>query len=388
MVLRRLAVLATCSVLFVAVGATQAEAAPSGHGCRVPPVIASKLDAIVAAVRQMSVPGVAVAVDQPGTGAYVVTSGTRDGHRRVNAETKFRIGSITKTFTATEILILVDRGLLSLDDTLDRWQPKVQYADRISIRMLLNMTSGIFDEGGPGSLLVALANQTPLRVWAPQEIVDLAIQQGPVAPPPSPWYYSDANYVILGMIAQAVTGTPINVLIEHDIIRPLHLTGTSYPTDPAIPAPAATGFYAEIGEGYVPATVYDPSLVGAAGAMISTLKDLQVWAPVFATGALLSPRLRHERLPTIPTGVEFGPLPGFGTQPLPVTYGLGIADAGGYLGHNGVVPGFTTEMWFNPTTRTTIVVMLNANVFNDALVAVDIADQTFVSIAEALPPDD
>src|SRR3712207_9190983 len=108
--------------------------------------------------------------------------------------TLFR-SSVTKTFTATVVLQLVDERRLALDDTLDTWLPQVQFADRITIRNLVNMTSGIFDEGGPGSLLVELAQAQRDRVWTPEEVVDLAVRQGPVGPPGGPFAYSDTNYV-------------------------------------------------------------------------------------------------------------------------------------------------------------------------------------------------
>jgi D-alanyl-D-alanine carboxypeptidase len=382
--LRRVAVLVACSLLVLTVEARAAAASPAGHGRPVPRAVRAELDAIVATVRQMGVPGVAVAVNGPCVGSYVSTSGTRDGRRALNPQTKFRIGSITKTFTATVILQLVDRGLLSLDDTVDRWQPKLQHADQITIRMLLNMTSGIFDEGGQGSLLSELVAQDPGRVWAPQEIIDLAIRQGPVAAPPSPFYYSDTNYVLLGMIAQAVTGMPIGVLIERQILRPLHLTGTSYPSTATIPPPAAIGYVVEPDERVLVSAVYDPSMFAGAGAVISTLKDLQVWARALATGALLSPQMRAEQRQFNATGGAFGPLAGFGSESLPLSYGLGLVNAGGYLGHNGIVPGFTAEMWFDPATGTTIVVLMNALVFNDVPALVDVAGQVFVSIANVL----
>lgn len=378
--------------LLVATVTGTAEAGPGslqGRGRPLPGDVRAELEVLVDEVLGV-IPGLALAVERPGLGRFVVTAGDRtlEPGRPVTSSTKFRIGSVTKTFTATVVLQLVEEGRLSLDDTLDRWLPEVQFADRITVRMLLNMTSGIFDEGGPGSRLVALATADPDRVWTPHEVVDLAIQDGPVAPPGGAFSYSDTNYVILGIIAHEVTRTPIQRLIESRIIRPLHLTGTSYPVTAEIPPPAATGYVTVEGEGQGEALVLHPSVYGAAGAMISTLHDLRIWARAYATGALLSPATRALQRQTVPTDVVFAPLPGLGQLPeLTARYGLGIIEIDGYLGHNGIVSGFTTQLWHDPGTGTTIVALLNGEYFipdQGSLVLEPVAEGLFTAVADVL----
>lgn len=262
------------------------------------------------------------------------------------------------------ILKLVQSHRLRLNDPISTWEPGVPNARRITIRMLLNMTSGIWDEGGvgpdgqPSSLSTLIeqncgttgSEQRCSRYWPPQTIVNLAIQDsknvthGP-AYPPGVWYYSDTNYVILAIIAQDVTGKPFGVLLKDLVLDPLHLNQTSFPTRTlALPAPSATGHRININSdnqftGYVAQLQPSPSALFGAGNVVSTVHDLQVWARALATGALLTPRLQRLRLQLVQTGLEFSPL--VDTSPtigLPVQYGLGIADAGGMLGHKGSCP--------------------------------------------------
>ncbi len=343
------------------------------------------LQRVVSVVRDnYHVPGMAVAVTVPGEGSWVKASGLADTSTKqaLDVNDKFRIGSITKTFTATVVLQLVQEGKLSLSAPINRWVPKVQNAKSITVRMLLNMTSGIYDEGGPGSGLAKRATINPSKVWAPQEIVMLAIVHGP-AGPPGRFEYSDTNYVILGIIARAVSGKPIQSLIVSQILKPLHLANTGYPTTPTMPGLATTGYYISSGR-LIPAPRYDPSVFGAAGAMISTLGDLQTWAKALATGALLNPRTQQQGSRFSAAGT-FPPLPGAGISAgLPVKYGLGIFSLGGLLGHNGSYPGWTSDMFYLPARKATIVVLLNG--LDPKLQGTTISDAATVSLAQIVLP--
>jgi D-alanyl-D-alanine carboxypeptidase len=309
----------------------------------------------------------------------------------------FRVGSVTKTFTATVILELVDRHALNLNDSISKWEPRVPNARRISIRMLLNMTSGIWDEGGAGSLLTKWIGQhcgqrpSPgcSRYWSPQSLVDLAIKQGP-AYPPGIYNYSDTNYVLLAMIAQRVTHTPFGSLLRRLVFDPLHLRHTSFPTRTlAMPQPAAAGYLPvptgagnTIG-GYEPGPLLSPSALFGAGNIISTLGDLQVWAKALGTGSLLKPTTQRLRLQVHSTPSLFQALAGTGLESgLMVSYGLGVADAGGLLGHNGIVapPGYTSELWYLPRQRASVVVLLNS--ITPCTGSAELADATSASLAQ------
>jgi D-alanyl-D-alanine carboxypeptidase len=344
------------------------------------PAITAQLDRVVSLGRQAGLPGVVAAVSIDGGGAWQQASGsaTTGANQPVTRATHFRIGSITKTFTGTVILQLVDQGRLSLSDTIDRWEPRVQNARRITVEMLLNMTSGLADEGGPGSDLLKEMVAHPTQPVTAQHIVDLAIAQGPHSAPGQSVYYSDTNFVILGVIAQAVTGQPIGQLITHRVIARLGLGQTSYPSGPAMPAPATTGAIVQNGRPTaVPAI--DPSYFGAAGSMISTVGDLTKWAKALATGATLKPATAQARLQFRPL-TAFPTLPGTPSGVAPLSYGVGLANLGGLLGHNGIVPGYEADAWYLPSRKITVVVLGNGEPVTGAGLQ-QVTDEMTVSIA-------
>jgi D-alanyl-D-alanine carboxypeptidase len=346
------------------------------------------LKAVLKTVAGFNVPGYVVGVTGGDVGRFERAFGFANvqRQRKMSLDTRFRIGSISKTFTATVILRLVERGRLHLDDPISIWEPKLPNAKRITIRRLLDMTSGIWDEGGlgpegqPSSLVKQelascyFPKQDPTvcgRYWRPQQLVNLAIQDSQnithgAAFPPGVWYYSDTNYILLAIIAQRVTHKPFSELLKRYVLDPLHLRNTSFRTHHTGGSRLSTGYQLTVNPTtdkleYVPQVQPSPSSYFGAGNVVSTLHDLEIWARALGTGELLTPRMQRLRLKLIQTGFGFTGLQNFG-QPtaLPVQYGLGIASSGGMLGHNGEVPGFLSEMWYLPRVHGTVVVFLNA----------------------------
>jgi D-alanyl-D-alanine carboxypeptidase len=375
--MKRLAVCISIAVAVSVLAATcAAQAAPRSRAA-----IVQRLNATVSAIDELNVPGAVIGITGDAVGRYQRAFGVAAPGVRMTPDSEFRIGSITKTFTATAILELVDRGKLKLGDRLSRWFPRVAFSRVITIRQLLNMTSGIWDEGGAGSLLSSWINAHCVtgqpspdcgRYWSPQQIVNLAIRQGPQYRP-GIWSYSDTNYVLLAAIAQRVTHKPFWLLLRQMIFAPLGLHHTFFPTSSLhVPAPATVGYQTVpvtnkkgrvVGFRYVPGPVLSPSTLFGAGAMISTLGDLQVWAKALATGALLTPKTQALRMQFLPTPFIEYPLLGSGVDTgYTLTYGLGLANAGGMLGHNGVVdpPGYTTELWYSPKQHGSLVLLFNS----------------------------
>jgi D-alanyl-D-alanine carboxypeptidase len=248
-----------------------------------------------------NVPGTAVGVWVPQRGAFVRAYGRSD--LRTSAPflltDHVRMASITKTFTATEILRLVDRKLLSLDsDRLNQFVPGVPYADQITVRQLLNMTAGVFDYTTDPAF-TAQFDANPLMSFTPQDFLAIINKPGnnPAFAPGTPGksQYSDSNYFLLGLIIEKVTHQPLEMVLDEDVVERARLDHTSYPTTPTIPRPLARG-YVPIGSGLRDVTAVNPGVAGGAGAMISTLPDLRVWAHVLATGTLLSPETQRQRL--------------------------------------------------------------------------------------------
>lgn len=390
------AAVAGAAVLAAACTPVTSQPAIAAAACGHPfsPRIQDKLRNVAAVVRHTyHVPGIAVAVAVPGEGCWVNVSGFANTAVRLplTMQDAFPIGSITKTFTATVILQLVQQGKLSLSAPISRWVPYVQHAHRITIRMLLQMTSGIYDEPGLRLLKQMLGN--PGKAWTPQQVVRLAVAHGPHGPP-GRFYYSNTNYMILGMVAQAVTGQPIQELISTRILRPLHLNHTSFPTAAALPHPVVQGYGMANGQVAAVTPAYNSrapiSVAGAAYAMTSTVGDLRVWVPALATGSLLSAAVQRQRLRLIPaSGLgSFRPFRGNpGTAALPEQYGLGIASVGGLLGHDGSVPGYTADMFYLPAKKAAVIVLVNGrNTTFEAFHGETVSDAAAVSIAQIVLP--
>jgi D-alanyl-D-alanine carboxypeptidase len=372
----------------VSTAASSSTSEPGSPVNTFPASTASQLENVVQVARNTyDLPGLAVWVSAPGKERWMGAYGLADVStgRSLELGDHLPIGSVTKTFTATVILRLVEEGRLGLSDPIAKWVPQVQNASQITVKMLLNMTSGIYDEGAPGSALAHQAKAQPNQPISPQEIVALAVAHGP-AGPPGQYEYSDTNYVILGIIAQDVTHQSIEQLIQSEILKPLHLDQTSFPTTATLPSPSATGYLVGAGAPQ-PYPVYDPSYLWSAGAMVSTPGDMATWAKALATGQLLSPQMQNERVDVgAPIG-SFVALPQAGqstsSQPsLPVAYGLGVFSLGAFLGHNGINNSYTDDVFYMPSRQITIVVMANGN--NTAVLGQTVTDAATVSIADIL----
>ena len=251
-------------------------------------------------------------------GVWRATSGVAelDTEEAVPVRGAFRVGSITKTFVATLVLQLVGERRLQLDDTVEKWLPGVvPGGQRISVRHLLNHTSGVFDYL---HTLPFPPSQEFLdnrwRTWTAAEMVQRAVANPPTFEPPGlSFKYSNTNYLLLGQIVEEVTGHSYGKEIERRIIGPLQLRGTSVPgTSPRIPGPHAHGYVPteQVGKmRLLDYTEMNPSVFGASGEMISTTRDLNRFFAALLGGNLLRDRLLDE-MKTV--GVDGG------------TYGLGL----------------------------------------------------------------
>ena len=287
-----------------------------------------------------------------GVSAEVTSSGSHDSARagtaRIGATKpmpengRFRIGSATKTFTATVVLQLVGEGRISLDDTVEQWLPGVVQGNgldgsRITVRQLLQHTSGIPDVPVPPALRSADGYRAErFRTYTPRELVRAAMRQ-PAEPSEVPgWSYSNTNYVLAAMIIREVTGRSWQREVHDRIIRPLALRDTAAPgTFPFIPGPHAhayAGFGTDTG---VDVTTLDPSMAVGSGSVISSTRDLNRFYAALLAGRLMRPEQLDEMTTTVPA-------PGLGAS-----YGLGLAEirlscGGSYFGHRGELLGYVT----------------------------------------------
>jgi D-alanyl-D-alanine carboxypeptidase len=264
---------------------------------------------------------------------------------------RFRVGSITKTFVATVTLQLVAERKLALDDSVDRWLPGlVPNGAHITVRQLLNHTSGLFDFGGDQDF-VRQAVRNPLRAWTPHEIIGIATAHPLNFEPGAGWSYSDTNYFVLGLIVEAATGRPLARELRLRILAPLHLRATSLPTAPRIAGRHAHGYFLRPLEDV---TIGSPSVQWAAGALVSNADDLARFYRALLGGRLL----RADLLRLMRTTVA-APLLGPGHA-----YGLGLqrlpSPCGTLWGHTGASPGYAADALNSKNGQRQVVVLVNA----------------------------
>jgi D-alanyl-D-alanine carboxypeptidase len=292
---------------------------------------------------------------------------------------RFRIGSITKSFVATVVLQLVGEGRLRLDDSVDHWLPGViPNGGHITVHELLNQTSGLFDylNGGDPTVMVPyFVNHDWDYVWKPLQLVAIATSHPPIFPPGTQWAYSNTNYIVLGLIVQAVTHDDPVSEIERRIIQPLELKSTSFPTtDPDIEGAHTHGYLTNVpptsgSPSTFDATRLSPSWAWTAGAIVSTVDDLARFQRALFTGELLRPTQLRELETTVPA------LPG-------VDYGLGVfkieTPCGPAWGHNGDFIGYLSIALTSSDGSRQLVLSLNSdrilspqttNDFNAAIIA-------------------
>ncbi|MFE9353057.1 serine hydrolase domain-containing protein [Streptomyces olivaceoviridis] len=323
------------------------------------PAVTRQLDATVRRVmREAHVPGVTVGIWTPGQEGYVRSFGVADKAtgRRMTPDLYTRIGSETKTFTVTALLQLVDQGKVGLDDTIGTYVGGVPDGDRITLRQLAGMRSGLFNYSEDDDFIKALTSD-PRRPFTPRQLLDYAFRHPVLFPPGEKFFYSNTNLILLGLVVEKESGRHLGDYIRRHILGPAGMRHTLFPQGSGFPAPHAQGYTDQTANGKVAdAADWNPSWGWAAGAMISTLDDLRVWAPTVVTGELpcggrlISPATQKQRLITPAT-----PIPGTG-------YGLGIFDVQGWIGHNGSLPGYESLTVYLPATRTTLVVLLNTDI--------------------------
>ncbi|MEI6050375.1 MAG: serine hydrolase domain-containing protein [Bacteroidota bacterium] len=303
-------------------------------------------------IQNTQVPGlVALVVDHKRGIDWLYAAGVsnKETNAPMDVNHTFRIASNTKTFTGTVLLQLVDEGKIRLNDKLSKYFPLYPKADSITIKMLCNMTSGIYAYEIEEWTNAVKAN--PLRVWAPHEFADFAFSQPFFFSPGTGWQYANTNTIILGMIIEQVTGNTLESEITNRIIKPLKFTNTAFHTSGSdLPGNHGRGYDFEQLEVTGDVTEsYDFSMMWAAGAVHSTPRELQTYIEELVKGRFLSDTLQQRRLNDMIT-----------TSPIS-KYGLCLANLTSFYGHNGEVWGYTSSMWHSIKHDCTIIIYYNCD---------------------------
>jgi D-alanyl-D-alanine carboxypeptidase len=305
-------------------------------------------------------PGVLVGVWSP-RGNFVSATGVADlsTGAPLRTDMQFKIASQTKTFTANLVLQLVGERKVALDEHISKWVAGVPNGDRITIRQLLNHTSGLAD----GFTSPTVQKKVPTGCTVP-ELLTAEAKFRPVAPPGTKWSYSNYGYNLLGRVVELAGGQDLSTAVQQRIARPLGLRRTLLPTSGnGLSKPFTHGYgLGGVGPTEAPtasedATALPASCLWAHGGMVSTLSDMRVWSRALATGALLEPAVWAEAtknpVPFVFTGNYNGP----GTW----RYGLGFVESGGFIGGEGSFAGYESTTMYSPTRRTAIEVVSTKN---------------------------
>ncbi|MFD4852798.1 serine hydrolase domain-containing protein [Bacillus mycoides] len=291
---------------------------------------------------QLGTPGILAKTSNNGkTSSYTAGVADLSTKKSIKSEYRFRIGSVTKTFTATTVLQLVGENRIHLDDPIEKWLPGLIQGNgydgnQITIRQLLNHTSGIAEYLKSKDADIMNSKKT----YTAEEIVKIGLSLPPDFSPGKGWLYSNTGYVILGMLIEKITGNSYAEEIEKRIIEPLDLSNTFLPgNSPVIPGKNHARGYMKIDETseLKDMTYYNPSLANSAGDMISNADDLNKFFSFLLGGKLLKERELKEMLTTVPIeGKGVGDGYGLGIYETKLPNGVSV------WGHGGAIPGFTT----------------------------------------------
>lgn len=299
-----------------------------------------------------------IQVSMDGKLLYSAALGESAAGEPATTDMHFRNGAIAMTYMATVALQLVDENRLSLNDKVARWLPDLPAADKVTVEMLLNHTSGYPDYvADPGFLAAAKAE--PLRHWTAENLLSHAFNKSLIYPPGSNWNYSHTNYLALGAIIEKATGKPLAETIRARIVEPLGLRNTTSSATPAIPSPVLRAYTSERGA-HEESTFWDPSWTLPAGAVMTTdIADLRISAEAIMSGRLLSPSSfaaqTDKRL--VGLGNPGACSPGIcRTNSELARYGMGLLISGPWLLQNALFNGYSASIGMLPERGISIAV--------------------------------
>lgn len=286
-----------------------------------------------------------VAIAREGKVVYTKTVGESDieTHKKNSAATKYRVGSVTKTFTACLVLKAVEEGKLSLNQKIDKYFPTVENAAKISIEHLLYHRSGIFSFP-KSEEFQHYYTETKTK----KEMIDIIAKGKSVFEPDSAYEYSNSNYVLLSFILEDVYGKSFGEILQEKIIKPLKLKNTYFGHDAILKNNEAYSYGNENSGAWVKSPETDMTITMGAGCLISNSADLALFMESLFTDKIISAKSREQML-------QLKNNHGMGIDP------FRLADKIGY-GHFGAIDGSSSGMFYFPADKLTIATTSNGDV--------------------------
>ena len=346
----RMRVAATVLVACVGLVSGCSPSADDAGSTPLPEDVTSALETTLAeTMREYDVPGAAVEVCAPGyeDWSYAAGLADRESGKEMTTDLVWPIRSVTKSFTVTALLMLVDEGKLSLDDPIDNWVPDVPNGDKITVGQLAAMTSGVPEYTTQAWVKDYTAD--PTKNFTDQELIAYALAEPAMFEPGKKAVYVNTSTVLLGEVVAQESGQSFAEVLQTDVLDPLGLTSTEYPaTYDDWSGPHPTGYQPDE-DGALEAQDNNFTVFGPSGAMTSTLPDLCRWAGALGTGELLNEETQRARL----QGQKLAKGPEYDKY----AQGIGIID--GWVGHTGEGFGHSLLVMHQPDTGTNVVVAMN-----------------------------
>jgi D-alanyl-D-alanine carboxypeptidase len=315
-------------------------------------------------VKELDVPGIQASV-RVNNFYWHSASGSIDLKKKESLTEKhiLRIGSVTKNFTAAIILKLYEQGEISLDDIINKWFPEYPNSDLITIRQLLNHSSGIYNY----TENLWLGIQSVLwrnKKWNLDTLLKSTRNKEFYFSPGKEHHYSNTNYLILGLIIEKITGNPLSMVYREYIFEPKKLNNTFFIPYEETPEKLITGYdYDVIPLGTHKITPDETSFATlgfSAGAIVSTANDLRIWIDSLFKSGFLKEETLNEMMkyleaedPDVRRQIGYG-------------LGLRVLNIGGniFFGHTGTIPGFGAAVFYCPEKDCSAAIIGNASMFD------------------------
>jgi D-alanyl-D-alanine carboxypeptidase len=314
-------------------------------------------------------PGMNVGIATPDRRSMTVSIGYADleSQRALKPPDRMLAGSIGKTYVSAITLQLVEEGKLNLDEKIEKWlgaEPwfnRLPNAKTITLRMLMNHTSGIPEHVLHKDFIKALKEQ-PDKVWKPEELIAFILNREPLFEAGQGWSYADTNYILVGMIFERASGRTVYGEVARRILKPLKLNET-LPSDSRVIPGLITGYVSPnspfgiegrtIIEGKF---IVNPQMEWCGGGFASTAEDLARWAKALYEGRVFRQTTFDQLLNAVPAKTGQGDKYGLGVQVRQTDWGLSY-------GHGGWFPGYLSEMEYFPKHRMAIAIQFNTDSF-------------------------
>ncbi|MEU2061052.1 serine hydrolase domain-containing protein [Streptomyces sp. NPDC013455] len=346
------------SLLAVPARAATAEQDTPAAAAGLPAPDTAGLAAVLRSAVAQGAPGALARIDDQGR-TYRVTRGVADRvtGRAISTDDRFRVGSVTKTFSAVVLLQLVDEHRLSLDAPVNRYLPGLLPDDRITVRHVLNHRSGLYDyTNDMFAQSVSGFEAVRKKVFTYRQLVALSLKKPRTNAPGAAYSYSNTNFVVAGLLIEKLTGKPVKTAYQNRIVKPLKLADTFYVhPDTAIPGRYARGYLTpdKSGAALVDATAQTVSWAQSAGAVISSARDLDTFYSALLGGKLLS----AARLADMKKFTKVGSTTayGLGLRRRDLSCGVSV------YGHTGAVQGYYTYAFTSKDGKRSLTAVANTS---------------------------